>query len=80
MRTTVTIDEALLHEARLEAAQTNQTVSKVLETALREHLVRRADAPRVDFVLPTFPGGGLLVDILDKEALADALGDNEPAR
>ncbi|KGN33893.1 antitoxin [Knoellia sinensis KCTC 19936] len=78
MRTTVTIADDVLREARLEAARTNQSVSSVLEAALREHLVRTQSAARVDFVLPTFGGGGLLIDILDKEALAEALGDNEP--
>ena len=31
-----------------------------------------------DFTLPTYNSGGFLIDILDKEALADALGDNDP--
>lgn len=78
MRTTVSISDDLLKAARLEAARDNKTVSSVLETALQEHLVRGRSAPRVDFSLPTFEGGGALVDILDKEALAEALGDNEP--
>ncbi|MFC7487360.1 hypothetical protein ACOCJ7_19485 [Knoellia sp. CPCC 206453] len=78
MRTTVTISDDLLKAARLEAARDNRTVSSVLEAALREHLVRGQSSERVDFTLPTFGGGGVLVDILDKEALAEALGDNEP--
>lgn len=78
MRTTVTLSDDLLKAARLEAARKNRTVSSVLEEALREHLVRSQPAARVDFALPTFGGGGLLVDLLDKEALAERLGDNEP--
>ncbi len=78
MRTTVTIPDDLLKAARLEAARDNRTVSSVLETALREHLVRGRSAARVDFALPTFDGGGLKIDLLDKEAVAEALGDNEP--
>lgn len=78
MRTTVTISDDLLKAARLEAARDNRTVSSVLEAALREHLVRGQSPERVDFTLPTFGGGGALIDILDKEALAEALGDNEP--
>lgn len=78
MRTTVTISDDLLKAARLEAARENRTVSSVLEAALREHLVRSRSTVRIDFTLPTFDGGGLTVDLLDKEALADAVGDNEP--
>lgn len=78
MRTTVTIPDDLLKAARLEAARDNRTVSSVLEAALREHLVRGRSATRVDFALPSFDGGGLKIDLLDKEALAEALGDNEP--
>ncbi|WP_353952717.1 ribbon-helix-helix protein, CopG family [Knoellia sp. S7-12] len=78
MRTTVTLSDDLLKAARLEAARNNRTVSSVLEEALREHLVRSQPTARADFTLPTFGGGGLLVDLLDKEALAEALGENEP--
>ncbi|KGN38201.1 hypothetical protein [Knoellia subterranea] len=78
MRTTVTIADDLLKAARLEAARDDRTVSSVLEEALREHLVRARSSEMANFTLPTFGGGGALVDILDKEALAEALGDNEP--
>ena len=80
MRTTITIDEGLLREAKILAARTDRTVSSVLEQALREMLTRQAEADdrrRRDFTLPSYHGGGFLVDILDKEALADALGDND---
>lgn len=80
MRTTITIDEGLLREAKILAARTDRTVSSVLEQALREMLARQAEADdrrRRDFTLPSYHGGGFLVDILDKEALADALGDND---
>lgn len=80
MRTTITIDEGLLREAKILAARTDRTVSSVLEQALREMLARQSEADdrrRRDFTLPSYHGGGFLVDILDKEALADALGDND---
>ena len=62
------------------AARTDRTVSSVLEEALREMLARHTEAEerrRRDFTLPSYHGGGFLVDILDKEALAAALGDND---
>ena len=80
MRTTITIDDRLLREAKILAARTDRTVSSVLEQALREMLARQAesdDRRRRDFTLPSYHGGGFLVDILDKEALADALGEND---
>ena len=81
MRTTITIDDNLLREAKVLAARTDRTVSSVLEEALRELLARQVESDerrRADFTLPTYNSGGFLIDILDKEALADALGDNDP--
>jgi hypothetical protein len=81
MRTTITIDDDLLREAKVMAARTDRTVSSVLEEALRQLLARQiaSDERRLaDFSLPTYNSGGFLIDILDKEALADALGDNDP--
>ena len=81
MRTTVTIDDGLLREAKVLAARTDRTVSGVLEEALRELLARQIESDerrRADFTLPSYHGDGFLIDILDKDALADALGDNDP--
>lgn len=81
MRTTVTIDDGLLREAKVLAARTDRTVSGVLEEALRELLARQIESDerrRADFTLPSYHGGGFLIDILDRDALADALGDNDP--
>ena len=80
MRTTITIDESLLREAKVLAARTDRTVSSILEEALRELLARQVESDErrlASFSLPTYNSGGFLVDILDKEALADALGDND---
>ena len=79
MRTTVTIDDGLWSQAKEMAARSHRTVSSVLEDALRETLARRADTGVSARV--TIPVGGSaqdrpLVDILDREALADVLGDN----
>ena len=79
MRTTVTIDDDLLAQAKILAARTHRTVGSVLEDALRDLIARQADAtgqPRL--VLPVSGGGGLLpgVDLQDKELMAELMGDN----
>lgn len=76
MRTTITIDEHLLAEAKLVAARTRRTLTAVIEDALRESLARRregADRPSVQ--LPSFGGHGLQpgVDLDDSAALLDVL-------
>lgn len=79
MRTTVNIDDALLAEAKIVAARTSRSLGSVVEDALREMLRRVADeGARPAFQLPTHGNGGLLpgVDLDDKEALAELMGDN----
>jgi len=79
MRTTVTIDDDLLAAAKQLAAADNRTLGSVVEDALREMLARhrrqREDPAKA--ALPTFgdPDARPLVDILDRDALADALDD-----
>jgi hypothetical protein len=78
MRTTVTIDDNLLAEAKSFAAKQHRTLGEVIDEALRMSL-RQAAEPRKQVELPTTgdPRNRPLVDILDKEALAEVLGDNE---
>lgn len=78
MRTTVSIDDALLARAKARAAQRRQSLGSVLEDALREHLSapeRRAILP----VLPVAPGGRLRPGIpaTSNRALYDALDESE---
>lgn len=79
MRTTVNIDDHLLAEAKVLAARTSQPLGTILDDALRAMLRTnaRVDAGR-KFVLPTHGKGGLQpgVDLDDKEALAELMGDN----
>lgn len=81
MRTTVDIDEHLLAEAKQLAAATHRTLGAVVDDALRK-LTADAEAARSregEVKLPVDGRGGLQpgVDLEDKEALAELLGDNE---
>lgn len=82
MRTTVSIDDELLAEARLIAARTHRTIGSVLEDALRRLIHERAaDTAQGPYQLPRFayrrPGLREGVDLLDREQLAELLGDND---
>jgi hypothetical protein len=81
MRTTVTIDDHLLAEAKVLAARQHRTLGQVIEDALRASVTRAAQ-PREPVTFPTFGDASQrpLVDILDKEALAEVLGDNDGPR
>jgi len=80
VRTTVNIDDRLLAEAKARAVARNRTLGEVVDDALRVLLVERAElaAVRPRVVLPTDGGSGLQpgVDLEDRDALAELLGDN----
>ena len=78
MRTTVRLDEALLAEAKKYAAESGQTLTSLIEAALREVLARRRSTTKRGKVrLPTLPGGRLQpgVDLDDTSALLDLMED-----
>jgi Arc/MetJ family transcription regulator len=82
VRTTVTIDDQLLAEAKLIAARTHRTIGSVLEDALRRLIADQAPVRQGErFSLPTFtpatPGLHADVDLLDTEQVAELMGDNE---
>ncbi|MEW6582743.1 MAG: DUF2191 domain-containing protein [Actinomycetota bacterium] len=74
MRTTVTIDDALLAHAKDVAARTGRTVGQVIEDSLRETFARR-ESPAKPRPFPVFGRGGTLpgVDISDTAALLDLM-------
>jgi hypothetical protein len=78
MRTTVNIDEQLLAEVKAFAARQHRTIGDVIADSLRVTLAE-ANSRRPPVEIPTYgdPNERPLVDILDKEALAEVLGDNE---
>ncbi|HYT09524.1 MAG TPA: DUF6364 family protein [Mycobacteriales bacterium] len=80
MRTTLTIDDELLRQAKERAARSHKTVSEVVEDAMREAFARRATAggriPIAD--LPTSPGGPRPgVDLNNNAALSDLLDEED---
>jgi len=79
MRTTVTIQDALLAEAKRVAAGTGRTLSEFVEDALREALSRRAANTRDAFSMPTFKGDGLRpgVDLDDSAGLLDLMDSGQ---
>lgn len=81
MRTTVNLNEHLLAQAKEMAAASRRTLGDVMDDALRAMFARRQDASAPGWAsvsLPTAGGSGLMpgVDLEDKEALAELLGDN----
>lgn len=76
MRTTITLDDALIAEAKSVALDTHRTLGEVVEEALREGLARRREVRPANRVpLPTFDGGGLMpgVDLDDNAALLELM-------
>lgn len=76
MRTTVRLDDQLLTEAKKLAAERGQSLTAVIEDALREVLARRASLLKAKKArLPTYPGNGLQpgVDLDDSSSLLDLM-------
>ena len=79
MRTTIRLDDDLLAAAKRRAVETGQTLTAVIEQALREALARTprgaSAARRIE--LPTDGSGGLQpgVDLDDGASLLDAMED-----
>jgi hypothetical protein len=72
MKTTLNIDDSVMALLKREAARRGRTMSDLVETALRLLLQppkSRAELPD----LPSFDGGGALVDLDDRDALYRAM-------
>lgn len=76
MRTTIRLDDQLLAQAKRYAAHRGQTLTSVIEDALREVLARQErQASRSPVKLATVKGRGLLprVDLDDSASLLDLM-------
>ena len=72
MKTTLNLDESVMHALEREAHRQDRTLSELVETALRLFLRRSKPAKELP-PLPSFSGGRLLVDAEDREALYRAM-------
>ena len=72
MKTTLVIDDQIMLRLEQEAARRRQTISELVEAALRQFLRPPAPAKKLP-PLRTFDSGGHLVDISNREQLHDAM-------
>lgn len=72
MKTTLNIDDAVFVKLKAEAARSGQTMSGLVEAALRLLLERPEEQPPLP-PLPVFDSGGYYVDIADRDALYEAM-------
>ena len=75
MKTTLNLDDRILRAAKVRAAQTGETLTRLIENALRDHLVS-SPAERIDFRLQLLvkrgqPVPGVTVD--DRDALYERM-------
>lgn len=83
MRTTIRLNDDLLARAKAHAARSGQTLTRVIEDALRV-LLERTEPPKRKrpFKMVTFKGGGPLpgVDLDDSAGLLDIMEGRGPSR
>lgn len=73
MKTTLNISDVTMREVKREAARRRQTMSEMVEAALRTII----EPQRRDVKLPPLPefgSGGLRVDVADRDALYNVMG------
>jgi len=75
MKTTLVIDDQVMTRLKEEAARQGTTISALVEAALRSFLRRPRRKPDLP-PLPSFRGGVPEVDIADREAFDEALGED----
>jgi len=83
MRTTVRLDDVLFREAKKAAAEAGESLTRLIESALREKLARRRSGGRRRRVrLPTFGRKGVLpgVDLDNSAALLDLMEGIDSSR
>lgn len=71
MKTTLNIDETVMARLRREAARRGTTMSELVEAALRSFLAQSRRKPEDLEDLPSFDGGGALVDVSNRDLLYD---------
>jgi Family of unknown function (DUF6364) len=79
MKTTLDINDQLLADAKVLAAQQRTSLTRLIEEGLQLRLKAQRTAPRGPLRLPVFTGrGGMVsgVDPLSNQSMRDALGDD----
>jgi len=71
MRTTINLPDALAERAKARAREEGRTFTSLVEAGLQAVLDRPIEVDRAP--LPTLPGGELLVDLHDRDAVWAAL-------
>jgi hypothetical protein len=82
MRTTVRLDDALIRQAKIRAAEQGITFTQLIDESLRERLATRpAETGGEPLELPAFGSRGLRpgVDLSDNRATRDLMDDELPA-
>ena len=80
MKTTLNIDDSVMQRLREEAARRGTTMSTLVEAGLRRVLAEpaRPETSSTELLpLPSWNGGGELVDISDRDALYRAMEEEE---
>lgn len=73
VKTTLVLPQELVAALRERARAQGCSMSSIAEQALSAHLLALEDQSIPDLILPTFEVGELLVDVDDREALAEAM-------
>lgn len=74
MKTTLVIDDGVMQRLRVEAALRRETISELVEAALRLLLAGDTKPGKQSLAkLPTFDSGGAFVDVADRDALYQAM-------
>jgi Ribbon-helix-helix protein, copG family len=79
MKTTLEIEGSVMRRLKERAAREGTTLSEIVEGALRAYL-KELDQPKELPPLPTWNSGGFLVDIDDRNALYDAMDEDDDVR
>lgn len=72
MKTTLNIDDTVIAQLKRESIRQGRTMSDLVGTALRTFF-RDQRRPTTLDPLPTFHGGGTLVDVANRDPLQDAM-------
>ena len=73
IKTTLSISDATMRAVKREAARRGQTMSELVESALRQTLGQSKPAGKLP-PMPSFSSGGSRVDVSDRKSLYDAMG------